>query len=252
MKRSALLLMCCALLLVSCKEKVDNKTLLQGCWVCNDINNITIPTDTMIVMNFDENSGVIFSQGIEKDASHAEFVSLPLSYQVDEQSFTLSGVNADKETVNLRFEISSISEQKLIANLLAENQGLKSGKYTFRKIVTPNKNLTKIQGEWEGYMHIADRDCDTLYESEASIKMKFEGDDSYVFYKNINGSWQSCDGTFSLYGDWMAVNYATEFSSYYKCWEFISVSENKMMIQKYNKSPGSSLLGIVKYKMIKL
>lgn len=252
MKKNILLLVCCALLLLSCKESVDYKKSLEGSWVCSTINNLYIPTDNMLVLNFDANGAVVYSQGIGKDASHSEFISAVMNYQIDEQFFTVKGILASRDSVDMRFEIVSISEDKMIANLVAANNsaavGRTPGKYIFSKIAAPAKNLNAIQGEWEGYKHVRG-EFDTL----ASVKMKFEGENNYVYSKLFNGNWGDCQGSFSLYGDNMAVNYATDVSSYYDCWEIVSINAQEMMLRKYMpQSDSSSIMSVLRYKMIKL
>ncbi len=83
--------------------------------------------------------------------------------------------------------------------------------------------------------------------------MKFMGEHGFVFSKKFNNNWSDCDGSFGLYQDKMAVNYATEVSSYYNCWEIQSVTATEMMLRKYNAdSDTASVLDVVRYKMVKL
>lgn len=254
MKKNLLLIVCCALLFVSCKEQVDTKRLLEGTWVCTDINNLTIPTDRMMTLDFENNGLVTLSQGVKKDDSHSEFESVSLKYQVEEQTLTIEGTFVNNEALNMKFDIVSLSKDKLIANLVDVTQSAivnrSTGKYTFTKVSSPNKYLNSIQGEWEGYKHKSGTD---KFDSLSTIKMKFTGDHAFVFSKRFNNNWSSCDGTFTLYQDKMAVNYATEVSSYYNCWEIVSVNKTEMMLRKYNAdSDTSSMVDIIRYKMVKL
>ena len=253
MKRSALLLMCCALLLVSCNEKVNNAKTIEGCWICTDFNNLTIPTDRMLAMSFEANGKAVYCQGVTKDASHAEFVSSLMRYQLDEESFSIYGLFPEKDSLKMQFDIVSLSKDKLIANLTnVNNQKLVDrplGKYTFTKVTTADKYLNSIQGEWEGYRHQSGDKFDSI----PSIKMKFAGKNGFVFSKPFNGHWNDCTGTFMLFGEKMAVNYATEVSSYYNCWEIASLNTKEMMLRKYNaESDTASMLDVVRFKMVKL
>ena len=83
--------------------------------------------------------------------------------------------------------------------------------------------------------------------------MKFAGKNGFVFSKPFNGHWNDCTGTFMLFGEKMAVNYATEVSSYYNCWEIASLNTKEMMLRKYNaESDTASMLDVVRFKMVKL
>ena len=253
MKKSLLLIVCFALLFASCKEQVDTKKSLEGAWVCTDVNNLTIPTDHMLALDFENNGVVTLSQGVTRDGSHAEFVSVPMKYHVDDQVFTINGVFIGNDSLNMKFDIVSLSKDKLIANLVEVTKSAivnrMLGKYTFLKVATPNKHLSAIQGEWEGYRH----ESAGKFDSISTIKMKFTGDHGFVFSKKFNNNWSDCDGTFTLYQDKMAVNYATEVSSYYNCWEIQSVTSTEMMLRKYNAdSDTSSMLDVVRFKMVKL
>lgn len=253
MKKSLLLIVCCALLFASCKEQVDTKKLLEGTWVCTEFNNLTMPTDRMLVLFLSNTDVASLSQGVTRDASHAEFMGAAATYQVDEQTFTIKGVFSNKDSLNMKFDIVSLSKDKLIANLVevtksaTVNRAL--GKYTFTKVATPNKHLSAIQGEWEGYRH----ESAGKFDSIPTIKMKFMGEHGFVFSKKFNNNWSDCDGSFWLLQDKMAVNYATEVSSYYNCWEIQSVTATEMMLRKYNAdSDTASVLDVVRYKMVKL
>ncbi|MBO4481302.1 MAG: hypothetical protein J5719_01960 [Bacteroidales bacterium] len=254
MKKYLVLIACAALLLVSCKEQVDTKRLMEGTWVCADVNNLNIPTDRMLTLDFEHNGIVTLSQGVKRDGSHSEFVSVPLKYQVDDQTFTINGIFIGNDSLNMKFDIVSLTKDKLIANLVnVTNNALVNrplGKYTFTKVYTPNKHLNAIHGEWEGYRHKAGTD---KFDSLATIKMQFTGSRAFVFSKRFNDNWSSCDGTFTLYQDKMAVNYATEVSSYYDCWEIVSVNSTEMMLRKYSAdSDTASMVDIIRYKMVKL
>lgn len=250
MKRLTLICVLVALVISACEKPIDKKNAIVGTWTCQEINDLIIPTNDMVVLDFDANGNVSYLRGVKSSASASQFSSEQLSYQLEEDNLVLKG--SGDNALEMHFTVSYLDEgdMTLLRTYYSEKGTMDSThkKMKFEKVNATNRYDDKIQGLWTGYQHKSAGKYDSL----ATIRMNFEMPDQFVFSKKFNSNWSDCNGTYHLYNNVFVVNYATEFSSYYDCWMIKSLNDKEMIIEQYSAmSDSSSNLKILKYRMLK-
>lgn len=249
MKKITLICALVALFFTACQNPFDKKYTIIGTWSCQEVNDLYIPTNDMVVCDFEANGSVTYMRGVKGNGSSTMFESELMNYQMTDESLTIKGIGDN--AIEMHFRISYLDDENMdLTRTLYKENGVTDStrlKMTFRKVNGPSSYASKILGSWDGFKH----KTASQYDSLATIKMNFQAQNGFAFSEKYNTGWADRQGSYKLYGDVLVVNYADEFRSAYDCWKIKSMNEQEMMIEQYYKRDSTASLGILRYKMIK-
>lgn len=183
MKKFLILFLGLALITVSCKEKRNYQEEIQGKWLCQETNNLILPTNDAFVFQFNENMTLMKANGVIISEDSARWEETDFNYSIDNETIIVTG-NAKN---NVSYQIKILTDNKLMLTKGKES-------YTFYKITENLQN--SLIGRWQGIVQLPD---DTF-----NIEISCQVDKSFILKKN---EIEEINGKYNLYGNLIAVNY---------------------------------------------
>ncbi len=229
MKNSYLLIGIFLLTLISCKEKHDYLTEIEGKWICNEVNSLIVPSSQAFVLSFNASMKMEKQAGFTFLEDSALWVTTHYSYHIEKDEIVFSGINETGKTINDRYKILVLTGSKLW--LESSNQN----KYT---LFRSTKGLqTQLIGEWEG-----------AYSDSLSIEL-FCSDNGVLELKE-NGI-ITIKGNYFLNGNLLTVNYSeggnNDFN-HYQNWT-IDIQDSQLKMVQYLPIPSTTDLQIKIYNL---
>lgn len=224
------------LITISCKEKRDYPKEIQGKWLCQEKNNLFLPTNDAFVFQFNENMTMMKAKGeiISEDSSMWE--ERYLNYDIDNEMVMIKEETQNSENGNENYQIKIVTNQKLLLN-----KGKNS--YTFYKITENLQN--SLLGRWQGIVSLPG---DTF-----TIEITCQADKSFILKKD---EIEEINGKFNLYGNLLAVNYSYPLPEKscglaYQNWliYFTNVDKNSVEFIEYIPTGTQNDLTISKFEL---
>ena len=242
-----------ALFCFSCKpDKTDYTKLIQGEWFCQDINSLTIPTNDVFVMSFQENgTGSLKQRYTLPDSGGTQWIESSLYfYTVNEDgAVSMQGTNPLGESVNIAFSIkkitSSILEYRESSHIINGQETTMGQRFWLEK--SKESCFANIQGTWDGrqVFKVTYKDS-TLHVfvhdsiSEPYCRYQFYADSTFDYYKIVDGAWEKAEdikGIYRVNGHLLSLNQeiiSTSKSSC-DCWIIESVTDKKVNCRQWQR-----------------
>ncbi len=173
-----------ALLFAACNKHKDYDTLIQGTWLCQEVNNLIVPTNQAFVMSVGVNSVTM--------AYNADTVwaveAFPYMFDDDDEFNVAGGAHGGE------YDILSLSETKL---RLEKNDV----KYTLYKVTRDFES--DLAGSWHGSSN----------NGEQNFEVSFHRPN---FTCNDGNS--ELNGKYFLYGELLVMQYSENQSDKVSCW----------------------------------
>ena len=224
---------------VSCKpEKPNYAKSIQGEWFCQDINTLTIPTNNVFVMSFQEDGTAAIKQGYRLPENGGEqwMESALYSYTInDDGVVSMKGTNPLGENVNMTFSIKKVNslilEYKENCHIV-NDQETAIGR-TFWLERSKESCLSKIQGTWNGCKVVNSDSISAPY-----FRYHFHADYTFDYYEIDGEDWKKLEdvkGTYRVNGHLLSLNQEVISTSKtgYECYFLDNITDNKIQISQW-------------------
>ena len=235
---------------ISCKPKTpDYAEEIKGKWLCQEINNLVIPSDDAFVIAFQNNGNELYGQGYTlNDNEEKWWFENNFSYSVDKDVISVNGINPLGETVNLSLTIKNVTSNTLdyVENSTVINGAdVSSGRrFFFTRLEDTPKNITK---RWQG-RHVIQADSTNNY----SFRYTFLSDNSFEIEDMRDAQWIKLDiiGHYAIHGDFLILNTENAGKKSFECWHIQTLTNEKMLWNRWERISGSSNLQGIRYEFV--
>lgn len=243
----------------SCKpEEPDYKEEIKGKWICQDIDNVTIPTNEVFAISFNNDGSETYAQGYKKPNGSLWVEGADYTYTVTDNIINITGKNPLNESVEISLSITRLTSNSLIyketKNIVngieyAPNRefSLYRNRGTYDKIIT---------GTW-----VAGKVAPKETEPDIDQMFVFKEDNSFDCYEKSGEEWTAVPGVkgeYFLNEDILAFNYVINNGQgieiiKYECWILRDYKDKELDCWQWNRTSqnGDGLTG-THYKMRKL
>ena len=197
------LILCAAILFTACNKYKDYDTMLQGNWLCQEVNNLIVPTNKAFVMVVGEEKAMV---AFRADTAWTENT---VPFLLDKEKFTITDGAYSGE-----YKILSLSESKL---RLEKN----NVRYTLFKMT---KNYeSDLVGNW----YSVDSDGNQIFDVSFN-RPNFNYNDGNI----------EISGTYRMYGDFLVLQYSENQVDKVSCW-LIAKNDDGFRVSSYFAMAGS-------------
>jgi len=214
-------------LLVGCnKDDVDYSTLIEGKWLCTQLNSKPILTNQASYCEYRSDGKEVYATGVQLDGDNKTWVeNNQFTYTISGKILSICGTDTDGKHNDIEIEIQSVDEeqttQKTRKYLIDEVDYPDANTYSYNRIT--DDFSAEFAGIWYGK-------CTTPGTSDAGYHYwEYFTDGTFnYYYQDSEGNWikkTDNEGRYFLYGNLFVSNYTNDLitggkSKTFECWNF--------------------------------